>query len=181
MTHSAMTLFNYALKQPVDPAWYDQLFYRLSSYPVVPTTLISLRAFVKCSEANCGVPVEKMETMFNLTLDNETVSLSKQRIAEAETLYGSFAINTRGDFRKGNRLFTQAIAHSPRDTPYRQNLINLLIAMGELNEAEHQLELFRTANTYGGNESIYQALQGSIDDARKQQTTSARLKPPSGS
>jgi hypothetical protein len=53
--------------------------------------------------------------------------------------------------------------------------------MGELNEAQHQLELFRTANTYGGNESIYQSLQGSIDDARKQQTTSALLEPPSGS
>ena len=169
MTHSALILFNYALDQPVDPAWYDELLYRLSSYPVIPTTLISLRAFVKCSEANCGVPVEKMETMLNLTLDNET------------TLYGSFALNPRGDFRKGHRLFTQAVAHNPRDTPHRQNLINLLIAMGELNEAEHQLELFRTANTYGGNESIYQTLQDSIDDARKQQTTPVRFEPPSGS
>jgi hypothetical protein len=181
MSHAALILFNNALDQPVDPAWYDELFYRLSSYPVIPTTLISLRAFVKCSEANCGVPVEKVETMFRLTLDNETTRLSNQRIAEAETLYGSFTINTRGDVRKGHRLFTQAVAHNPHDTSYRQNLINLLIAMGEFNEAEHQLELFRTDNTYGGNESIYQKLQGSIDDARKQQITAAKLEPPAGS
>jgi len=181
MAHSALILFNYALKQPIDPAWYDELFYRLSSYPVIPTTLISLRAFVKCSEANCGVPVEKVETMFDLVLDNETTSLSKQRIAEAETLYGSFTINTQGDFRKGHSLFTRAVAHCPRDTQYRQNLVNMLVVMGKLNEAQQQLGLFRTANTYGGNESIYKTLQDSIDDAHKQQTTSAKLAPPSGS
>ena len=115
--------------------------------------------------------------MFNLTLENETTSLSNARLAEAETIYGSFTLNTRGDFPKGRRLFTQAVEHSPRDTQYRQNLVNMLIVMGDLNEAQHQLELFRTANTYGGNEVTYQMLQDSIDDARKQQITSARLEP----
>jgi Flp pilus assembly protein TadD len=64
---------------------------------------------------------------------------------------------------------------------YWQNLVRLLVAAGDLNEAQDKLELFRSANTYSGNESIYLTLQGSIDDARKQQTTSARLEPPSGS
>jgi len=181
MTHSALILFNYALKQPIDPAWYDELFYRLSSHPVIPTTLISLRAFVKCSEANCGVPVEKVETMFNLTMNNKTTRLSKQRLAETEALYGSFAINTQKDLRKGHRLFTQAVAHSPRDTQYWQNLVRLLVAAGDLNEAQDKLELFRSANTYGGNEAIYQMLQDSINSARQQQNTSARLAPASGS
>jgi hypothetical protein len=180
MPHTALILLNYKLNQPVDPAWYDELFYRLSSHPVIPTTLVSLRAFIKCSEENCGVPVESVETMFNLTLNNETTSLSKKRLAEAETIYGSFTLNTRGDLQKGHRLFTQAVVHSPRDTQYRKNLINLLIVMGDLNEAEHQLALFRTANTYGGNEAIYKMLQGSIDEARKQQTTSASLGPQPG-
>jgi hypothetical protein len=175
MPHTALILFNYKLNQPVDPAWYDALFYRLSNHPVISTTLISLRGLIKCSEQECGIPVETMEKIFNLTLDNETTSLSNKRLAGAEALYGFFTVNTRGDVQKGHHLFTQAVAHSPRDTQYRQNLINLLIVMGELNEAEHQLALFRTANTYGGNEVIYQLLQDSIDDARKQQTTSARL------
>ena len=180
MPLTALILLNYKLNQPVDPAWYDELFYRLSSHPVIPSTLVSLRAFSKCSEENCGVPDEAVETMFNLALENETTGLSKKRLAETETIYGSFTLNTRGDFQKGHRLFTQAVAHSPRDTQYRKNLINLLIVMGELNEAEHQLGLFRTANTYGGNEAIYQMLQGAIDEARKQQTTSARLESPPG-
>jgi len=180
MPHTALILFNYKLNQPVDPAWYDALFYRLSNHPVISTTLVSLQGLIKCSEQECGIPVETMEKIFNLTLDNETTRLSKKRLAGAETLYGFFTLNTRGDTQKGHRLFTQAVAHTPRNTQYRQNLINLLIVMGELNEAEHQLALFRTANTHGGNEAIYQMLQDSIDKARKQQTTSARLEPPSG-
>jgi len=58
-----------------------------------------------------------------------------------------------------------------------QNLIHLLVAAGDLLEAQDKLELFRAANTHGGNETIYQVLQDSIDDARKQQITSARLEP----
>mgnify|MGYP001547137282 CR=1 FL=1 len=125
--------------------------------------------------------MDAVDTMYNLTREKETTSLSKKRLAETETIYGSFTLNTRGDFHKGHRLFTQAVAHSPRDTQYRKNLINLLIVMGEFDEAEHQLELFRTSNTYGGNEAIYKMLQGAIDEARQQQTTSARLESPAGS
>ena len=175
LSHSALILFSYELNQPIDPDWYDELFYRLSNYPVVPATLISLRAFVKCAEKDCGVPAETLETMFNLTMSNETTRLSNKRLSETEALYGAFAINTQKDIIKGHRLFTQAVAHSPRDTHYWQNLINLLIAAGDLDEAQDKLELFRSANTYAGNEGIYQTLQNSIKDKHLQQTTSAKF------
>jgi hypothetical protein len=175
LSHSALILFSYELDQPIDPDWYDELFYRLSNYPVVPSTLISMRAFVKCSDADCGVPPETLETMFNLTMDNETTRLSNKRLAETEALYGAFTINTQKDIVKGHRLFTQAVAHRPRDTQYWRNLINLLIAAGDLDEAQDKLDLFKSANTYGGNKVIYKTLQKSIDDKRLQQTTSAKL------
>jgi hypothetical protein len=60
MPHTALILLTYELDQPVDPAWYDEIFYRLSSQPVIPSTLTSLRALTKCSENNCGIPVETM-------------------------------------------------------------------------------------------------------------------------
>jgi hypothetical protein len=175
LSHSALILFSYELDQPIDPDWYDELFYRLSNYPIVPSTLISMRAFVKCSDANCGVPEETLETMFNLTMNNETTRLSNKRLAETEALYGAFAINTQKDLIKGHRLFTQAVARRPRDTQYWKNLISLLIAVGDLDEAQDKLELFRSANTYGGNEVTYQALQKSIDDKHQQQATSVKL------
>ncbi len=96
MTHSALILLNYELNQPVDPAWYDEIFYRLSNYPVIPTTLISLRAFTKCSEKECGVPAETLEKMFNLMMDNETTGLSNKRLAEAEATLWFFHNSTPG-------------------------------------------------------------------------------------
>ena len=178
MTHSALILLNYGLNQPVDPAWYDEIFYRLSNYPVIPTTLISMRAFTKCSEKECGVPTETLEKMFRLVMDNETTGFSNKRLAEAEAIYGSFKLNTLKDFPAGYQLFTQAVEHAPRDAPYRLNLINLLIVMGELSEAEHQIDLFRAANTHDGNEAFYQMLQNSIDEARKHQNTTASFDSP---
>lgn len=181
MAYSALILFNYALKKPIDPAWYDALFYRLSNQPVIPTTLTSLRAFVKCSEADCGVPAETMETMFKLTMENETTHLSNKRLAETEALYGSFAINTQKDLIKAHRLFTQAVAHRPRDTNYWLNLINFLIAAGDLDEAQDKLELFKTENTHGGNDAMYQELQDLINSAHQQKTTPASIPSPPGS
>ena len=175
MSLSALILFNYELNQPVDPAWYDELFYRLSSYPIKPTTIISLRAFVRCSKDNCGVPEESLERMLTLAMNNETTRLSNSRLAEIEALYGTFAINTQQDILKGHRLYTQALAHSPRDTQYWQNLIQLLVAAGDTDEAQDKLELFKSANTHAGNEIIYQMLQDSIDDKRIQQGTTTSL------
>ena len=74
-------------------------------------------------------------------------------------------------------MFTQAVARSPRDMQHWQKLIRLLVAAGDLAEAQDKLEMFKLANTYGGNEVFYQMLQDSIDDAHKQQSTSARLDP----
>ena len=108
-------------------------------------------------------------------MDNETTRLSNKRLAETEALYGAFTINTQKDIVKGHRLFTQAVAHRPRDTQYWRNLINLLIAAGDLDEAQDKLDLFKSANTYGGNKVIYKTLQKSIDDKRLQQITSAKL------
>jgi len=99
--------------------------------------------------------------------------LSNKRLAETEALYGSFAINTQKDLIKAHRLFTQAVAHRPRDTNYWLNLINFLIAAGDLDEAQDKLELFKTENTHGGNDAMYQRLQDLINSAHQQKTTPA--------
>lgn len=171
MAHSALILFNYELGKPADPAWYDELVYRLTNYPVTPATLISLRAFVICSEKGCGVPEEKLDKMLRIALENDTTRRSNKRLAEAEALYGSFAINTQNDVVKGHRYFTQAVAHSPRDTQYWQNLISLLVAAGDPDEAQDKLELLKSTETHGGNDALYKSLQDSIDAARLQLAT----------
>ena len=167
MPYSLLIQFSYLMKQPVDPKWYDEIFHRLSSYPVSPSTTITLNAFTKCAELKCGVPAEMIERMFSLVFDNESLQFNQARLAELKTVYGYYTINVRGNPRKGRELFTQAVELSPQNYQYWENLVNLLIVMGEYDDAQQQLELLKTKNTHGGNDSLYQMLQNEINTARK--------------
>jgi hypothetical protein len=167
MSYSALIQFSYLMKQPVDPAWYDEIFRRLSSYPISPSTVITLNAFTKCAELKCGVPAEMIERMFSLVFDNESLQFNQARLAELKTVYGYYTINVRGNTRKGRELFTQAVNLSPKNYQHWENLVNLLIVMGEYDDAQQQLELLKTSNTHGGNEALYQMLQNEINTARK--------------
>ena len=173
MSYSALIQFSYLMKQPVDPKWYDEIFHRLSSYPVSPSTTITLNAFTKCAELKCGVPAEIIETMFSLVFDNKSLQLNHARLAESKTIYGYYTINVRGNPRKGRELFTQAVELSPQNYQYWENLVNLLIVMGEYDDAQQQLELLKTKNTHGGNDSLYQMLQNEINTARKSNAVSS--------
>jgi tetratricopeptide (TPR) repeat protein len=167
MSYSALIQFSYLMKQPVDSEWYHEIFHRLSSYPISPTTVITLNAFTKCAELKCGVPVEMIETMFSLVFDNESLQSDHNRLAEIKTVYGYYTINVRGNLRKGRELFTQAVELSPKNYQHWENLVNLLIVMGEYNDAQQQLELLKTSKTHGGNDTLYQMLQNEINTARK--------------
>ena len=174
MAYSALIQFTYLMQQPVSPEWYEEIDHRLSSYPVSPSTLVSLRAFSRCAEIKCGVSEERMETMFRLAFANETLQSNHKRLAEAKTIYGYYTINVRGNSRKAHELFARAVELSPRNYQYRENLINLLIVLGEYNEAQQQLELLKASQTHGGNETLYQMLQDEINTARKSHAAAAR-------
>jgi hypothetical protein len=178
LSYSALIQFTYLMKQPVEPQWFDAMFQRLSGYPVSPNTLTSLRAFTKCAEIQCGVPAERMDMMFGLVFDNPSLQSNHKRLAEMKTIYGYYTINVRGNTRKGRELFTEAVELRPRNYQYWENLINLLIVMGEYGEAQQQLELLKTKNTHGGNDTLYEMLQNEINTARKSHAASARDKNP---
>ena len=173
MSYSALIQFSYLMKQPVNPEWYNEIFNRLSSYPVSPSTTITLRAFTECAAKKCGVPEEMIEKMFSLVFENKSLQYNHTRLAELTTIYGYYTINVRRNPHKGLELFTQAVEISPRNYQYWENLINLLIAMGEYDDAQQQLEILKTKNTYGGNDALYHMLQGEIDTARNKQTASS--------
>ena len=180
-SYSALIQFSSLMKQPVNPEWYNEIFHRMSSYPVSPSTTITLRAFTKCAEIKCGVPDKMIEKMFNLVFANKSLQFNRARLAEAKTIYGYYTINTRGNPQKGRKLFSQAVELSPRNYQYWENLVNLLIAMGEYKDAQQQLELLKTKNTYGGNDVLYNMLQGEINTARKSHAASTPHETPDSS
>ena len=108
-----------------------------------------------------------VERMFNLVFDNKSLQSTHTRLAETKTIYGYYTINVRGNPQKGRELFTQAVELSPRNYQYWENLVNLLIVMGEFDDAQQYLELLKTKETYGGNNTLYQMLQNEINTARK--------------
>ena len=125
--------------------------------------------------------MEMVEKMFDLVFNNKSLQINHRRLAETKTIYGYYTINVMGNPQKGRELFTQAIKLSPRNYQYWENLVNLLIAMGEYNDAQQQLELLKTKNTYGGNDALYDMLQGEINAARKSSAASTPHESPESS
>jgi hypothetical protein len=119
--------------------------------------------------------------MFGLAFDNPSLQSNHRRLAEMKNIYGYYTINVRGNLSKGHELFAEAVELRPHNYQYWENLINLLIVMGQYNEAQQQLELLRTGITHGGNEALYRMLQEEINNARKSQSASAVQENPENS
>ena len=83
------------------------------------------------------------------------------------TIYGYFRINKLGDFQTGLDLFREVVEKFPNEPQHWINLVNLLIVMEHYEEAEQQLDRFRNAGSYGGNEALYKMLKDEIVTARK--------------
>ena len=104
-----------------------------------------------------------METLFDIALEQDN--------ARIVTAYGYYTINTRDNFDKGLTLFEHAVELDPHEPQYRKNLINLLVFMGKLDEAERRLQEFRTANTYGNSRDFCEAIEADIKTLRSAAAT----------
>jgi hypothetical protein len=116
-----------------------------------------------------------MEALFARLLENPSLAHSRDMHAEAVTIYGYYSINIRGNFSKGRVLFTRAVELTPLEAQRWINLIKLLTVMGEVDEAEQKLGLFRANTTYGGNQEDYRRLLEAIETRRREISSQARL------
>jgi len=164
---------SYLLENPIKPEWFEQMFYKLDNYPVSPSDQLSLQKLAECIGDACKMPHEMLEKMFQIALKNED--------GQILTIYGYYMINKRGDFLHGLKLFNRAVELYPHEPQYWINLIDLLIAMNRLDDAEQKLSLFKTSKTRPGNTIDYLKLQQAIDDKRNANASSATpVKPGDG-
>jgi len=168
MPLATMIKLSYLLDRPVEQDWFDQMAHKLSTSSVTPNTVNSLFELAGCMKSKCPIPHETMEQMFTLVMENDSLQHTTELQAEAATVYGYFSINIRGNFPRGLELFTHAVNLNPKQTQRWINLINLLIHMGKLEDAEMQLVRFRETETYNGNEDDYRHLQQAIDAKREE-------------
>lgn len=158
MPNVTLIKFSYLLDEPVDPAWFDEILDKLSRHPISASDISSLQTLTDCVQARCKIDPEKMETLFDIVLQQENARLV--------SIYGYYTINNRGNFDKGLALFEHAVKLDPVDPQYRKNLINLLVVMRKLDEAELQLAQFKSADTHGSSQGFYESIENEINTLR---------------
>ena len=107
-----------------------------------------------------------MESIYHTVLHHESLRNASGRLAHAYTSYGFYLINVHGDFRQGLEYAYKAVETRSDMAQYWINLIKVLVAMKDTEEAEQQLELFRAADVDGATQRDFNRLAGMIEDAR---------------
>ncbi len=158
MSNVTLIKLSYLLNEPVNPVWFEDMIDKLSSYPISAADVSSLQTLAACTQDICTIDPEKMEALFSIVLEQENARLV--------TAYGYYTINSRGNFEKGLALFEHAVELDPREPQFRKNLINLLIFMGKLDEAEQQLAQFKSSDTHGNSQGFYESIEREINTLR---------------
>jgi len=158
MSEATLIKVTYVLGEPVNPDWFEDMLDKLSRYPISAADISSLQVIAACTQDICEIDPERMETLFDIVLEQENARLV--------TVYGYYTINSRSNFEKGLTLFEHAVELDPREPQYRKNLINLLAVMGRLDEADQQLKLFKSADTHGNSHEFYELMENELNVLR---------------
>jgi hypothetical protein len=172
MPNVTLIKLSYLVDQPVDPVQFDTILDKLSRYPVSPSDILSLQALAECSGKQCKIPHETMDALFDTAMKTESVPLLM--------VYGYYKTNKQGDAQTGLKAFSRAVELDPQQSQHWLALVNLLVVMGELDEAEKKLALFKTVETHGSGEKYYQTMKNMIDEARKASVSPAGAKVENG-
>jgi tetratricopeptide (TPR) repeat protein len=165
MSEVTLIKLSFILDDPLNPDWFDSMLDKLSRYPISAADISGLQTLAACTQDICTIEPERMEKLFDIALEHESARLV--------TAYGYYTINTRNNFEKGLTLFEHAVELDPREPQYRKNLINLLVFMGKLNEAEQRLAQFKSSVTHGNSQAFYEAIEVRINTLRTSDAASA--------
>jgi hypothetical protein len=154
MSEVTLIKLSFILDEPLDPNWFEDMLSKLSRNPISAADISSLQFLAACTQDICTIAPEKMEQLFSIVLE--------QKNAKLVTAYGYYTINSRGNFEKGLALFEHAVELDQREPQYRKNLINLLLFMGKLDEAEQQLAQFKSSDTHGNSLGFFKSIEREI-------------------
>jgi tetratricopeptide (TPR) repeat protein len=159
MPNVTLVKLSYLTGRPVDPIQFDRILDKLSRYPVSSSDIISLQALAECAGDQCKIPHEIMDALFDAALKQESVPLLM--------VYGYYKTTKQGDARTGLKAFSRAVELDPQQSQHWLALVNLLVVMGEFDEAEKRLAQFKATEIHGSGKKYQQIMQNMIDEARK--------------
>lgn len=153
LPHSGLLLLaaNSSLQQ--QDVWWQEMEYKLRQGPIGPQEIGALAALVRCASAGrCHFPDHQLLACIEAAERHGPNP-------DVLSLHGEYVLNVHGDFTSALRLWRQAIQRSPKTAQYRINLIKLLIARGNRDEAVRQIAELRALGRLGQNEAAAADLQ----------------------
>lgn len=150
----ALIILSARLDKPVKDDWIQNIKFKLSNYPVLPTTIGSLMELVKCKNKDCNISNEDIEEFL-------LISLNKQKHHDANliSVYAHHVAYNINDLDKAEKLFSEAIMIQPQVSQYRLNLVKLLLIKNNYDAVDKEIAYLAKNNHYGNNSSLIKTIK----------------------
>lgn len=144
LPEQALIFMNSRMGLPVKDAWWDSLIQKLKSRTPGVQDESSLAALAECAhKGQCLLPKGRMLDAFLAALSHPNPS------ARLLATYAEYAWNVLSDRELGIRMARDAAEAAPSEPAYKITIIRMLIASGDVKDANDELSRLRQLNVGG--------------------------------
>jgi hypothetical protein len=147
--------------RPIDPRWWQAILRKLEDTPPSQSDIDAIAFLLRCqSHGECPLQTQELLDVFTLALakSNGNVYL--------KSAYSDFAFSQLRDPELAERMAREAVAARPQVPTYRANLVHLLIAMRQFDDAEKAIDELATLDRLGSLDAVVAALRARLAAAR---------------
>jgi hypothetical protein len=156
--HAAMGL-------PIDPVWMQSLIQKLKAAPASPSDARALQNLNACFiKASCRDGLNELGNAYRAALSHPQPTPA---LLSVHAEYAWYLANDRADAERDIR---EAVRRAPFDFEGRKNLIVLLIATNQFDEARSEIMRLERMNLFGMFDKVIAQLQSALAKQRGEQT-----------
>ncbi len=143
--------------RPIDPAWWAAIQQKLRARAPSATDVGAIIFLYHCQRNGpCPQQITELLDTFIAGLERSNGN------ANLVSAYGEFAFTMLHDVALAEQMYRAAVASRPRLAVYRTNLIEFLVASGQLSKANAELTLLKTMNEFGSLDAVIAKLDKSM-------------------
>jgi hypothetical protein len=142
----ALIHLSFYAKFEMKQEWFDKLLTKIHYKPFPASTANMIYNFTQCElEGTCKLPPQDMQKIYDAALKNPTlVGRSRAAVLSTAALYTA----NQGNFQSSVDYLYQAVKSAGSDLFYRITLIDLLIKLGQFDEARKQLTIIKQKDRF---------------------------------
>ena len=166
----------FSLEQPLEPRWFEALHQRLARERLIAGSGFRLYELFLCQlEGPCSIDPRVLEVLIDAALDNDQLHPTIRSNVLFTRAY--FLVHMANDADAAVAAARRAVTDYPGNLRNRLNLVELLISLGRLAEAEVELDTVRDLDRHGALAAPIHARAEKLEQARN----STGEEPPSAS